>query len=394
MFFTIKKVFLIIGMCVLLTNCATKKSNESTILAPAKKPNVENTVKTKRLWTQDIGSSFNKDSAGFQISADKDSLYVASQSGNVAAFDLNDKGSRLWKTKIKGNLSAGVNFGINNVYVADNNGVVYALNKDKGTQSWKKQLSSEVLVSPVETSNVAIVRSQDGKIVGLDSTTGEQKWALKRDVPSLSLRRDISPLIVGKAALIGLSSGSLLALDATIGRALWDIPISTPAGINELERMRDIAGIPLINRNILFLNSFQGEIISIDASSQQLRWVKKVSSHQQMAEDNRVIFATANDSTIIALNKSDGAIIWQNDQLIRRGVSAPSVIGEYVLVFGNDSDMYLFTKSTGVLAARFSFPGKRAIGNPIILEDDTSGKLSFIALSDNGNAYAYEIVNK
>ena len=281
MFFTIKKAFFVICISLLLANCATKKNNESSILAPAKKPTVENQLTTKRLWSQDIGSSFNKDNAGFQISADKDSLYVASQSGNIAAFDLNNKGSRIWKAKIKTNISAGVNFGINNVYVADNDGAVYAFDKNKGTQIWKKQLSSEVLVSPVETNSIAIVRSQDGKIVGLDSNTGEQKWALKRDLPSLSLRKDISPLIVGKAALIGLSNGSLLALDATIGRALWDIPVSTPTGINELERMRDIAGIPLMNRNILFLNSFQGEIISIDVSNRQLRWAKKVSSHQQ-----------------------------------------------------------------------------------------------------------------
>ena len=56
--------------------------------------------------------------------------------------------------------------------------------------------------------------------------------------------------------------------------------------------------------------------------------------------------------------------------------------------------MYLLAKSSGELAARFSFPGERAIGNPIIIEDNTSGKLSFIALSDNGNAYAYEILKK
>ena len=392
MYLFVKKItFLVI--LGLLASCGAKKGAESTALSPVKKPKVENSVKLKRLWSRSVGGSFNKDAAGFQLSADKDVIFAASQSGKLAAYQI-DSGKRLWSAKSKKRLSAGINFGSKNVYVANNDGMVLAYDKVNGDKQWEKQLSSEILVSPVEAANIAIIRSQDGKIVGLNNSDGEQKWAIQRDLPSLSLRRDIPPTIVGKVALLGLPNGNLLALDASVGRALWDIPVSVPTGINELERMRDIASQPVVNRNIIFVNSFQGEVVSIDGSTRKIRWSKKVSSHQQMSEDDKHLFVTSNDSTLVALNKGNGDIAWQNDQLFRRGVSAPSVVGQYLVVFGNDSDMYFLTKDSGELVGRYSFPGKRVIGSPIVAEDSTTGTLKFFALSDNGNLYAFSVQKK
>lgn len=385
-----KKIF-IICLVIFVASCGGKKSS-SNALEPNKKPKVKNVFDLKRVWSRDIGGSFKKDISGFQLTADNDVIYGATKSGRLAAIEKST-GKRLWSSKSKKSLSAGIDFGLENVYVANDDGVVLAYDKNTGAKKWEKQLSSEILVSPVEAATITVVRSQDGKIIGLNSDNGEQEWAIQRDVPNLSLRRDIKPVVVGKVAIIGLPNGQLLALDASIGRALWDVPISVPSGVNELERMRDIAGKPIVNRNIIYLNSFQGDIVSFDGSNRKLIWRQNISSPHQMAEDSTMLFATENDSNIIALNKSDGDIAWENDLLLRRGVSAPSVVGKYILVFGNDGDMYFFTKADGDLVGRFSFPGKRVIGMPVISNDAVSGKTTFYALSDNGNVYSYEVEN-
>ena len=379
---------LVICMIAFLTACAGKKS--STEIKPNPKPKVDNSVKLKKVWSRSIGGSYKKDIRGFQLSQDDSIIYGASSSGDFAAINKTT-GKRIWSKDAKTKLSAGINVGFENVYIANSNGQVLAYDKKTGVKKWQTQLKSEVLVAPVEAANIAIIRSQDGRILGLNSETGEQEWAIQRDLPNLSLRLDIAPVVVeaGKVAIIGLSNGQLLALDTEIGRAIWDLPVSLPSGVNELERMRDIAGTPLVNRTTIFLNSFQGDIVSVDGRNRRINWSKKISSHQQMAEDSRAIYVTANDSTIIVLNKQTGDIIWQNDILFRRGVSGPSVIGNYVLVFGNDGDMYLFTKDKGVLAGKFSFPGKRVIGSPIVFNDRETGKDVFYALSDNGTIYSY-----
>ena len=381
---------LVICMIAFLTACGGKKS--STTIKPNPKPKVDNSVKVKKLWSRNIGGSYKKDIRGFQLSQDDSIIYGATASGNFTAINK-ATGKKIWSKKAKTKLSAGINVGFENVYIANSNGEVLAYDKKSGAKKWQAQLKSEVLIAPVEAASVAIIRSQDGRILGLDSETGEQEWALQRDLPNLSLRLDIAPVLAdaGKVAIIGLSSGQLLALDTKIGRALWDLPVSLPSGVNELERMRDIAGTPLVDQATIFLNSFQGDIVSIDGLNRRVNWSKKISSHQQMAEDNVAIYVTANDSTIIALNKLTGNILWQNDRLLRRGVSGPSIIGKYVLVFGNDGDMYLFNKSTGRLTGNFSFPGKRVIGSPIVFNDQDTGKDAFYVLSDNGTIYSYQL---
>jgi len=131
------------------------------------------------------------------------------------------------------------------------------------------------------------------------------KNPVRRDLPSLSLRLDIAPVVSGNVALIGLSNGQLLAIDTQIGRALWDLPISLPTGVNELERMRDIAGQPLVDQTTVFLNNFQGDIASVDGRNRRVNWSKKISSHQQMSGDGSAIYTTASDSSIVALRAKE-----------------------------------------------------------------------------------------
>ena len=379
---------LLIFTVVILAACGGKKS--STATPPNPKPKVTNTIELERVWSKSLGGSFKKDRRGFQLSQDDSTIYGATASGKFAAFDKLS-GKRIWSESAKKDLSAGISVGFDSVYIANSNGQVLSHDKESGKLKWQSQLKSEVLVAPVEAANIVIVRSQDGRILGLDAETGEQKWALQRDLPSLSLRLDIAPVVSGNVALIGLSNGQLLAIDTQIGRALWDLPISLPTGVNELERMRDIAGQPLVDQTTVFLNNFQGDIASVDGRNRRVNWSKKISSHQQMSGDGSAIYTTASDSSIVALDKETGNIIWQNDNLFGRGVSGPSVIGDHILVFGNDGDMYLFTKDTGQLVGNYSFPGKRVIGTPIFSKDKDTNENLFYALSDNGTIYSYRL---
>lgn len=387
--FSKNKIF-IICLAVFLASCSGKK--DSSLTEPNKKPKVKNTFNLKKSWSKNVGGSFKKDVRGFQISHDGETIYASTASGRMAAFDKTS-GKKVWSKKSKKDLSAGINVGFKNVYVANNDGQVIAFDKASGKKKWQVQLKSEVLIAPVEAANIAIVRSQDGRIVGFNSETGEQEWAIQRDLPNLSLRLDVAPVVAGPVAIIGLSNGQLLALDSKVGRGLWDIPISVPNGVNELERMRDIAGQPLINDTTVYINSFQGEVVSVDGSTRRLNWQQKISSHQQMAEDVDYLYVTASDSKIFALDKKTGETLWQNDSLLRRGVSAPAVVGNNILVFGNHGDMYFFNKNTGRLVGRFSFPGKRVIGAPIISTDKATNKDVIYALSDNGSIYSYLVEN-
>jgi outer membrane protein assembly factor BamB len=376
-------------VCVFLASCSGKKEVVLESAKPAAKPKIQSNIKLDRIWSVNLGSSFKSDIAGFQLQHDGEFLYAIAQSGDVGSIDI-QAGSFNWKTDLKEKISAGLSVGFDALYAANDQGQVLALDKTSGKPFWRKQVSSEVLTSPVESRGVVIVRSLDGKVSGLNAKTGDELWALQRDFPSLSLRRDVAPLLVGNVALLGLSSGNVVAVNIKAGQAVWDIPISTPSGINELDRMRDIASKPLISGSLFFANSYQGEIIGIDISSRKLLWKMPISSHQQMVSDGSVIFATGSDSSIVALSNDNGELLWKSEVFLRRGVSSPTIYGNHILVFGNDGDMYLLDKDSGELIGNYNFPGKRIIGSPVVFQDKKSGKLTFSALSDNGSIYTYQ----
>jgi len=324
----------------------------------------------EKIWSANTGSNFTNDSNGFQAKIDSGTIYTANQSGNVSAVD-GVSGKVVWKNKIV-DLSAGIGIGQDAVYVASDEGVVLSLDKLTGNKNWEKQLSSEILTSPIESNDVVISRSLDGVIYGLSSKTGEEIWSLSRSLPSLSLRRDVPPLILGSAALFGLSTGKI------------------PKGNNPLERMRDIASKPITNGKLLFVNSFQGDVISVDMQTRRLKWRQSISSHTPLSVDGNTLYLSSEDSTILALSQVDGSIIWRNEELLRRDVSAPYSIGNYLVVFDKDNDLYLLDKKNGKFIANYKLPGDSIVGNPIVHKTVDAG-LTFSFVSNNGNLYSYKI---
>jgi len=303
---TLNPVLLAVILMVSITSCASKKEVVLESEKPLDKPKVANQLKLEKIWSANTGSNFTNDSNGFQAKIDSGTIYTANQSGNVSAVD-GVSGKVVWKNKIV-DLSAGIGIGQDAVYVASDEGVVLSLDKLTGNKNWEKQLSSEILTSPIESNDVVISRSLDGVIYGLSSKTGEEIWSLSRSLPSLSLRRDVPPLILGSAALFGLSTGKIIAIDTKTGRVVWDVAVSIPKGNNPLERMRDIASKPITNGKLLFVNSFQGDVISVDMQTRRLKWRQSISSHTPLSVDGNTLYLSSEDSTILALSQVDGSL--------------------------------------------------------------------------------------
>jgi len=382
---TLFKSSIVALTALFIASCATNNKIPESQKA-AEKPKITNQINIERQWSVDLGSDYSVDSNGFQAKKESGIIYTANQSGAVKAINSSD-GETIWKSKVA-KLSAGVGIGSNTIYVASDEGAVIALDKFNGAELWTKTLSSEILVSPVEYGGTVISRSLDGVIYGLTSKDGSEIWSLSREFPSLTLRRDIEPLLIGKIAIFGLPSGQLVAIDALTGRVVWDIAVSVPDGNNPLQRMRDIPSKPVANKHLFFVNSFQGEVINIDMRKRSFVWKKAISSHKPLSLGDKNIFLTNEKSEVIAISQVNGTELWRNDKLINRGVSAPYVAGNYLLVFGQDSDLYILDKSNGDFLASHSFPGKTIIGNPIINNASGTG-LSFSIVSNNGKLYSY-----
>ena len=378
------KAICIVFFSIILVACGSKKASIIAEEKPEKKPKISNTFKLGRQWSASVGRGFRDDFTGFKLEILGDFAYAASQSGNVRSVNIKT-GRTVWKTDVKDKLSAGVGLGIDHVFVATIDGVVIALSNKDGKEQWRYQASSEILTAPAASNETIIVRSSDAKVAGLSIEDGSQQWIIQRDLPRLSLRGDSQPLIFQDVAVVGFATGNMLAIRLNDGSVIWDVPVSTPRGSNEIERIIDIFSKPLIIGQTLFANTYQGSVIAVDIPTRRLSWRENQSSYRDLDSDGENLYLSNEKGVIVALDSVSGSVLWKNEDLKFRNISAPKVVGSYLMVFGNDGDMYLFALADGSLFGRYKIPGKSIVGNPIVIGNQ------FYILTSGGDIRAYEL---
>ena len=83
-----------------------------------------------------------------------------------------------------------------------------------------------------------------------------------------------------------------------------------------------------------------------------------------------------------ALNRRTGAEVWRNDSLKHRSLSAPAVVGDYVVVADLDGYVHWFDRATGVIGGRSRAGSGRVTNAPLVVND------TLYVLNDEGDVTA------
>lgn len=358
------KLIVLILSAFLLTSCGIFSRGAKTGLEPVPLQDIEQSVRIKKLWSEDSGDGVGNQYLKLVPALGTDAVYVADYDGKVSAYAL-DTGKRLWRTKIRENITGATGFGGDSVYVGTLKGGVYAFDASSGEQSWKAEISSEVLAPPVGDGVVVVAKSTDGKLFGLDATDGEKVWLYQRTVPTLSLRGTSAPVIFQNVVLSGFASGKLTANDLATGRVLWEISVAYPSGRSEIDRLVDVDARPLINNGVLYTAAYQGQVNAISLRTGRKVWTRKVSTFEDMATDGRYLYIVDNDSRVRALDMQTGQPVWTQDALLGRKLTGPAVIGRYIAVIDYEGYVHLLEPSEGNLVGRTKVGGSGALSTPV-----------------------------
>ncbi|MEO8009756.1 MAG: PQQ-binding-like beta-propeller repeat protein [Betaproteobacteria bacterium] len=192
-------------------------------------------------WRADVGS------AGRYIFTPViygNSVFAANNRGDLMRLNAAN-GKRLWRVDTRAALSGGVGVNENMVLVGTAKGSVLAYDLE-GKPLWQSRVSSEVLSAPQAAGEFVVVRSGDSRIFGLDARDGSRRWEYQTTPPALSLRSNPGVIIVEGFVIAGMPAGKLVVLNLTNGGLAWETVVAAPKGDNELERITDIAGAPLV----------------------------------------------------------------------------------------------------------------------------------------------------
>lgn len=294
-------------------------------------------------------------------------LYAAGNNGDLAKFDA-ATGRRLWQVDTGVRLSGGVGLAAGSVLVGSAKGVVLAYGDD-GKQLWRSKVSSEVLSAPAGNETTVVVRSGDSKVFGLDARDGTRRWEYQATTPPLTLRA--APGIVfaaDNAAVAGFPGGKLLVLNTQTGVVLWETTVATPRGDNELERIADIAGLPLVQSDQVCAVTYQGRIGCYETQRGRQLWVRPASSAGSLSTSGSLLYYTEENGAVVALDRASGASVWKQDKLFGRKVSAPVAFGDYVVVGDYQGYVHFLSREDGAFVARIRADGEPILAQPLVFE--------------------------
>jgi outer membrane protein assembly factor BamB len=108
-----------------------------------------------------------------------------------------------------------------------------------------------------------------------------------------------------------------------------------------------------------------------------------MSSYRGLAANGENLFVTQSDGAVVALHDRDGSELWRNEDIKRRGLSAPAETSTAVAVADYQGYLHWLDKKTGYLVARVRV-SKARVSSPPVAVDDT-----VVVLDDDGKMAAF-----
>ena len=346
-----KRLSLIFITALLGSLLAACSSGIDPIEPPSELTTYKAELKLQQRWSREVGAGSGGKYLKLMPLLDGERLFVAGRYGRVRAYH-SLTGERLWQVELERTISAGVGEAAG-LLLFGGDAELFAVDKLSGELRWSSPLSSEVLSSPVSLGDTIVTHALDGSINAVSRTDGSVLWRHLEKVPSLTLRGSGKPLIVGAdRVVVGNASGQVIALNLQTGNLLWRATIASPRGRTDLERMVDVDAELVADDGVIYASAFQGYVAAIDAASGQLIWTREISSQSGIVVDESALFVGDSSSNIWALSRSNGATLWKQGKLLRRALGVPAQQGRYLLLGDYDGYLHWLDKEDGHLVAR------------------------------------------
>ncbi|MGN0909356.1 MAG: PQQ-binding-like beta-propeller repeat protein [Succinivibrio sp.] len=337
----------------LLSACSSNKD----LAKPVEAPEVANAIEADEAWTASLGGSEGFFSRLAPAVAGQ-TAYAAGRGGDVYSISLAN-GDKNWHTDLgdeeendskRSARLSGVAVQGSLLAVGSENGWVYLLNAADGKIRWKKFNGTEIMAAPAfapDGSRLFVADSR-GLVTCYDTANGASLWQSGDSSGSLRLRSQSSPVPVGQdALLLGTSSGKVLVLSQRDGGLLDSVTVAQPSGANDLERVSDVAGTPLLLGSELYTSAYNAGFVWYSFKDHAVLNRLGYHSSHDIGFDDSVFVITGDNGHVYCISRQDGHEIWENGQLTNRNVTAPAVYGNYAVVADMEGYVYFLSLRSG-----------------------------------------------
>jgi outer membrane protein assembly factor BamB len=259
----------------------------------------------QRVWEADAGEGSNSDSrltAPPVITGGK--IYVLDARARVFVFDAGS-GEELWHRSVapKGHtdliytlsfglfgedksvdptkgFGGGIAFDDGKLFATTGFGDVVALDGATGKELWRVNVGVPIFNAPVANGGRVFFSSQDNHFYALAESNGRTLWDHQGITESAGILESTSAAVAGEFVIAPYTSGELYALRVQNGRPAWTDMLTRSGNVTALTELDDIAGRPVIDRDLVFAISHSGVMAAIKLDSGDRLWTRDLGGIQ------------------------------------------------------------------------------------------------------------------
>lgn len=306
-------------------------------------------------------------------------IFTGSDDGLVLALQA-ETGAELWRGNAGAPLSAGVGSDGRFASVVTRDNEVVTL--ENGKVLWRQRVPAKVVTPPLVAGERVFVMSVDRVVHAFDALDGRRLWRLQRPGDALTLAQAGVVSAAGNLLLVG-QGARLTAVDPLKGTIVWDVPLATPRGSNEVERLSDLVGPAMRSGNRVCARAFQVAIGCADVTRGSLLWSRNAGGLNAVGGDGERVYGADGSDRITAWKAASGDVAWTNEKLLYRGLSGALAAGAVVVFGDQEGQVHFLATDDGRLQLRLPTDGSAVIGTPVL-----SGTTIVVA-TRNGGLYAF-----
>lgn len=305
-------------------------------------------------------------------------VYVLDAESHIYAFDARTgsaawdrsvvpediaSGGRRWFQIFRGSgvneakgFGGGIAYDNGKLFAATGWGTVVALDAKTGSEVWNVRTIVPVHSAPVVADGRVYIITQENQAQALDVNDGRVLWEHRGTVESAGILNSASVGVTGDTVIVPYTSGELFALRAQNGTQAWTDSLSRSGNITALTVINDIAGRPVIDRNMVFAVSHSGTMAAINLRSGSRAWTRNIAGIQTPLVAGEYVFVVSTEGQVVCMNRGDGRVRWtsqlpafgdpedREDPIVWSG---PVMISNLLVLVGSNGMAQILSPFTG-----------------------------------------------
>jgi outer membrane protein assembly factor BamB len=222
------------------------------------------------------------------------------------------------------------------------------------------------------------VSSEDNHFYALAEEDGRKLWDHQGITETAGILESTSAAVAGDYVIAPYTSGELYALGVADGRAAWSEMLTRSGQQTALSELDDIAGRPVVDRDMVFAISHSGVMAAININTGERVWSRDLGGIQTPWAAGDFLYVLTIDSRLICLQRKDGKVKWIHqlppweDEVNKDGAivwTGPVLVSDRLIVVSSNGRAYSISPYTGALLGKTQIPDGAYI--PPVVANDT-----------------------